>query len=325
MNDAAQWTDEIVNRNSFYPKRDFLFPKKRNFHYYNPKVINMNILKNFQGGYKYKMGLNFYRLFGGADYTLCLEILNTDYRLWHKTQISVDNNSSQGLELGNVGVKKLQHKYIDLINRVQFMYYHRIIINFKKLITGNKFFLHILVNIPNVGNDLSVYPMQFSGVYIIAYGITSKVSNIDPDKVYDYHSSFDIKPFEVKYNVTINASSNKVLNIALDRSKDTSAATFGLVKELFPFTTNYYVYRYYFEEFYDFSDAYIYRLIKSTSSVVINSLVPNINFPSKHLSDIRKDGLNVNNYTINFTPSGNFTNYTLCIVFYHWSIIEILL
>ena len=91
-----------------------------------------------------------------------------------------------------------------------------------------------------------------------------------------------------------------------------------MVKELFPFTKNY-VYRRYFEEFYDLSDANIYGLYKPPSGVVFNSLVPNIAVPNKHLSDIRKDGLNVNNFTINFTPYGYFTNYTLCIVLYHWS------
>ena len=91
-----------------------------------------------------------------------------------------------------------------------------------------------------------------------------------------------------------------------------------MVKELITFTTNY-VYKQYFKEFYDFSDANIYGLNKTSSGVVFNSLVPNITFPNKHLSDIRKEGLNITNYTINFTPSGNLTNYTLCIVFYHWS------
>ena len=113
---------------------------------------------------------------------------------------------------------------------------------------GNKFFLHILVNIPNVGNDLSVYPMQFSGVYLIAYGIMSSVSNIDPDKVYDYHTAFDIKPLEVEYNVDINANNKKILNIALDKNQNNSAATVGMVKEFIPFTKNL-VYRHYFEEF----------------------------------------------------------------------------
>ena len=319
MSSPSIWTDEIDDRTSFFPKKIAdLSNEKGNFHDYNHKVLYMNILKNFQGGYKYKMGLNFYRLVGGADYTLCLEILNTDYQLWHKTQISVDNNSSQGLQLGNVSVKKLQHRFIDSKGQSQYMYYHRVIINFKKLTTGNKFFIHILVNIPNNGNDLSVYPSQFSGLFIIAYGIMSAVSNIDSDKVYDYHTAFDIKPTQVKYNVIINANNKRLLNIALDKSSNASAATVGMVKELIPFTTNH-VYRQYFNEFYDFTDANIYGLNKTSSGVVLNSFQPNITIPNKHLADIRKEGLNVNNYNITFTPSANFTNFTLCMVFYHWS------
>ena len=327
MSSPAQWTDEIDNRTSFIPKKIAdLSTKKGNFHDYNHKVLYMTILKNFQGGYKYKMGLNFYRLVGGADYTLCLEILNTDYQLWHKTQISVDDNSSQGLRLGNVNVKKLQHSFTDSLNKTQFMYYHRVIINFKKLTTGNKFFIHILVNIPNNGNDLSVYPIQFSGVFIIAYGIMSKVSNIDPDKVYDYHTAFDVKPTQVVYNVDINANNKKILNIALDKGQDTSAATVGMVKELIPFSTNY-VYRRYFEKIYDFTDANNYGLNKSSYGVVINALnhynhnlgLHGISIPNRHLSDIKKEGLNITNYTIGLHPPPRFTNYTLCIVFYHWS------
>ena len=127
------------------------------------------------------MGVNFYRLTANADYTLCLEILNTDYQLWHKSQISVDKGTSTGLSIENVSVKKLSHRYITSANRVEFMYYHRIIVNFKKLSTGNKFSLHFLVNIPQEGTDLSVYPRQFSGVYLVTYGIVGKISNIDPD------------------------------------------------------------------------------------------------------------------------------------------------
>ena len=259
--------------------------------------------------------------------TLCLEILNIDYNLWHKTQISVDNNTSQGLQLGNVSVKKLQHRFIDSLNKTQFMYYHRVIINFKKLTTGNKFFIHILVNIPNNGNDLSVYPIQFSGVFIIAYGIMSKVSNIDPDKVYDYHTAFDVKPTQVVYNVDINTNNKKILNIALDKGQDTSAATVGMVKELIPFTTNY-VFRQYFTEIFDFTDVNNYILNKTSSGINFTALKHynnqtgnafNIIIPNKHIIDIRKEGLNINNYTISFYPYDNLTNYTLCIVFYHWN------
>ena len=319
MSSPSQWTDEIDNRNSFYPRKIAdLLPSKGNFHDYNHKVLYIDIFKNFQGGYNFKMGLNFYRLKGGADYTLCLEILNTDYQLWHKTQISVDNNSSQGLQLGNVSVKKLQHSYNDSKNQIQYIYYHRVIINFKKLTTGNKFFLHILVNIPNNGSDLAIYPSQFFGVFIIAYGIMSKVSNIDPDKVYDYHTAFDIQKTQVKYNVDINANQKAIRNIKLERGSNNSAATVGMVKELIPFTTSNYIYRQYFEDFHDFTDATKYKLVTGSSGAVFTGVNPNLGFQStKDLSFILPEGLRNLNYAINLTKPQS-SNFTICIVFKLW-------
>ena len=111
--------------------------------------------------YYYKMGINFYRLAANTEYTLCLEILNTDYNLWNNTQISVDKGTSKGLSIGNVMVKKLSHSYTNSSNLKKIMYYHRIIVNFRKLSTGNKFFLHILVDILKGGYDLSKYPIFF--------------------------------------------------------------------------------------------------------------------------------------------------------------------
>ena len=327
MSDASQWTDEITTGTSSNMKKIAdLPPIKGNFHDYNHKVIYMEIVKNSQGGYKYKMGINFYRLPKNVDYTLCLEILNTDYELWHKSQLSVDGGTPRGLINENVGVKKLSHRFTNSKGQTEYMYYHRIIVNFKKLLTGNTFFLHILVNIPQDGSDLAIYPKNFTGVYLIAYGIMNKVSNIDPDKVYDYHTAFDIQKTQVVYNVDIKANNKKILNISLDKNQNNGAATVGMVKELIPFTTNY-VYRRYFEEFYDFTNANNYGLSRGSSGIIINSVnyynniasLHNINIPNRNISDIKKDGLNITNYTITFRPSINFTNYTLCIVFYHWS------
>ena len=295
-----------------------LSPSKGNFHNYNHKVIFVTINKSSQGGYKYKMGINFYRLTANADYTLCLEILNTDYQLWHKSQISVDKGTSTGLSIGNVSVRKLSHRYSDSKGQTQFMYYHRIIVNFRKLSTGNKFFLHILVNIPQDGTDLAVYPRQFSGVYMIAYGILGTFSNIDPDKVYDYHTAFDVKPTEVVYNVDINANQKEIKNIKLDRQNDNSAATVALVKEEAPFTKNA-LYRLYFGEVYDFTNADSYGINIGSSGVVINSVKPNITLPpNKDLRFIYDKGLLVNNYDLTFSPSHSSKS-TLCIVF-HFSL-----
>ena len=153
--------------------------------------------------------------------------------------------------------------------------------------------------------------------------MVSKVSNIDPDKVYDYHTAFDIQKTQVVYNVDINANNKKILNIALDKGQDTSAATVGMVKELIPFTTNY-LYRQYFEKIYDFTDANNYGLSRGSSGIIINALnhynhnrgLHAIGIPNRNISDIRKEGLNITNYTISLHPPPYFTNYTLCIVFY---------
>ena len=335
MSNASQRTDEIDTGTSFViDKIADLPPSKGNFHTYNHKVIYVKINKNSQGGYKYKMAVNFYRLTANVDYTLCLEILNTDYQLWHKSQISVDRGTSTGLSIENVSVKKLSHRYLDQSSRTQFMYYHRIIVNFKKLTTGNKFFLHFLVNIPQEGTDLSGYPNPFTGVYFVTYGIIGKVANIDPDKVYDYHTAFYIKPSEVSYNVNINANNKKIINIQSDKSDNDSAATIGIVKEYntetlkslnknLPFIKNY-VYRKNFEHYFDFTDSNNYVLNKSSSGVVFNGLSSitgnsayNITFPNKTIDDIKENGLRINNYTISSKPPSSNTSYTICIVFSH--------
>ena len=210
MAGSSQWTDEKDGGDSFNITRVGDLPATSgNFHDYNHRVLFMTIKKNSQGGYKYKMGINFYRLSANTDYTLCLELLNTDDQLWHKSQISVDKGSSTGLSVGNVSLRKLSHRYSDSRGQTQYMYYDRVIVNFRKLSSGNKFFLHILVNIPQTGTDLAVYPRQFSGVYMIAYGILGTFSNIDPDKVYDYHTAFDIRSNEVVYKLILMPIKNQ--------------------------------------------------------------------------------------------------------------------
>ena len=285
MLNANQWTDEIGGGNSFnITKIDNLSPSNGNFHDYDHKVLYMTIIKNSQDGHKYKMGINFYRLVANTLYTLCLEIPNTDYQLRHKTQITVDKGTSKGLTIGNVSVRKCSHRYLDPKNQPEFIYYHRIIVNFRKT-TSSPYFLHILVNIPQTGTDLAAYPRNFSGVYMIAYGIVGTASNIDPDKVYDYHTAFDIKPTEVSYNVDINANNKKTININVDRNNDNSAATVGLFKELAPFTANAF-YRENFSEFYDFSDASLYKITRGSSGVAFTGLKPNITFTTKNIDKI---------------------------------------
>ena len=212
--------------------------------------------------------------------------------MWHKSQISIDKGTSTGLSVGNVSVKKLSHTYTTSSSKEEYMYYHRIIVNFRKLSTGNKFFLHILVNIPQDGTDLGVYPRNFSKVYMVAYGIVGTVSNIDPDKTYDYHTAYDIKPTEVIYNVDINANQKTIRNIGLDRKSNNSAATVGMVKELIPYTVNY-VYRQHFENLYDFSDASNYKINTSASGISFTGMNPGLTIATKNIDKLFEGGLRV--------------------------------
>ena len=249
-----------------------------------------------------------------VDYTLCIEILNTDYQLWHKSKVSIDKGSSQGSAIENVSVKKFTHRYTDAKGQTQFMYYHRMIINFRRTAPSHPYFLHLLVDIPQAGTDLAVYPKNFTGVYIIAYGILGRVPDVDADKVYDYHTAFDIKPTEVSFNVDINANQKVIRNIKLERNSNNSAATVGMVKELIPFTTNN-VYRQYFEEFYDFADASNYKLTQVSSGVSFTGLNPNITFTTKNLDKIREDGLNVDGYGLTITIPHS-PDYTMCVLYF---------
>ena len=127
MKDTLEWSDLIPGGNSFnMVKIGDLSPDKVNFHSYNHKVIYTTITKNSLGGYKYKMGIQCFPLTKIFDYTLCIEILNVDYQLWHKSRISIDKATSKGLTIGIVEVKKCCHRYIDSSNNVEYMYYHRV-------------------------------------------------------------------------------------------------------------------------------------------------------------------------------------------------------
>ena len=325
MQSASQWTDEITTRTSFVIKRfGDLQPNGGNFHSYNHRVVFFG-LKKFSGGYRFKFGLNFFRL-AASDYTICLEFLNTDYTLWHKTQIAVDHQSSSGLTFHSESVKKLTHTYYYPSGTINNMYYHRVIVSFTKNSSGRSFF-HVTVNMPEVGGDMSSYPSEFSKFYVIVYGINGAVGNIDPDRSYDYHTAFDVQSSQVTYNVPINMNNRAITNLNQDTS-DSSAATFGPIKELRGLHQKY-LYINMFDEVWDFkiSQKYDFSSSGSSSSIrfgfyALRGLVDNskkITFPRKDLSNIKYGGLDMNNYYVDIPLNPNLGNLILVIVFYYWS------
>ena len=324
MESAAQWTDEITTRTSFVIKKiGDLGTNSGNFHSYNHRVVFLG-LKKYSGGYKFKLGVNFYSLPVG-DYTICFELLNTDYTLWHKTQIEVDNRTSTGLTFISESVKKPSHSYFYPANNRNFMYYHRVIVSFTKAKSGRSFF-HLTVNMPEVGNDMSSYPSEFTKFYIIVYGINGAYGNVDPDRSFDYHTAFDIQPTQVVYNVGINANNKPITNLAIDQNTN-SAATVGMIKDLRKFLPLYF-YTNLFEELWDFRVADNYVLISPPSSssknINFNKLksikgTSTITFPIKSIINIEPNGLNVVNYNLDIPLPDNYGNLNMFIVYHFWS------
>ena len=156
---------------------------------------------------------------------------------------------------------------------------------------------------------------------MIAYGV-GKVSSIDPQKTYDYHTAFDIKPTEVVYNVDLDMNRKTILNTAPDRTKNNSAATVKMVKDLetklSPHTENN-AYQKIFEEFYDFSNAGNYKIVDrgQPSGIVMNSLLPNMHFTNMNVANIWEGGLRIQNKPVSLTLFGK-RSFTICVVMRLW-------
>ena len=139
-NGLLQWTDLLTNSIALNSIGD-LNATSGNYHTYNKKVIYASIIKNSQGGNKWRLAIQCYPLQKDKEYTLCLEILTTDYQLWHKSVITVDRTTSQGVTVKNWHVNKYLHEYRTSSNQVDYMYYHKLLVTFSKTASSTPLFL----------------------------------------------------------------------------------------------------------------------------------------------------------------------------------------
>ena len=164
MTNKLAWTD--LQADSFdITKIDNLMPQDGNYHQYNHKFLYTIITKDQQGGYSYKLGINCYQLDKDKDYTLCIEILNSDYQLWHKSVATIDKTTSKGVSVAGFTVQKFSHRYTNSSGNVDYMYYIKIIVNFQKTVSDTFYSLDLYVNIPQSGIDLNTYPKNWISAY----------------------------------------------------------------------------------------------------------------------------------------------------------------
>ena len=66
------------------------------------------------------MGINCCQLKKDMDYTLCIEILNSDYQLWHKSVATIDKTTSRGVSIAGFTVHKFSHQYTNSSGSVKY-------------------------------------------------------------------------------------------------------------------------------------------------------------------------------------------------------------
>ena len=197
------------------------------------------------------------------------------------------------------------------------MYYIKIIVNFQKPVSNLLYSLHLYVNIPQPSIDHNTYPENWTKHWIIAYGGFGKVSSVDPQKTYDYHTAFDIKPTEVVYNVDLDMNRKTILNIAPDKTRNNRPATVKIVKDLYPYTKNN-VYREIFEEFYDLSDVGIYKTVTGhPSGIIFRGMIPNISCSNMNIANVWEGGLRIQNKPLNLALFSK-RSFTICVVMQLW-------
>ena len=123
------------------------------------KVIYASIKKNSEGGYKWKLAIQCFPLQKDKEYTLCSEILTTDYQLWHKSVIS------QRVTAKRWHVNKFTHEYKTSSNHTEFMYYHKVVVVFSKTASSTPYFLH-------VENTLRMWDLIWEFTQLILINIT---------------------------------------------------------------------------------------------------------------------------------------------------------
>ena len=175
MADKLEWTNLLGDSFSI-SKIDNLVPDEGNYHQYNRKVLFTTSRKDQKGGCTYEIGILCFPLDKDKDYTLCSEILNSDYQLWHKSVATIDKNKSHGLTIDGAAVQKFSHTYINNNGSFEYMYYTKIMINFKKTALDPLYSLHLYVDIKQNGDNLNTYPVNWRKNWIIAYAVYGKTS-----------------------------------------------------------------------------------------------------------------------------------------------------
>ena len=200
MNDVNEWSSE------YGIKVDKFIDLQESPHSWNKRVLKITPVKN-GSNYRFRVGLQMFRMKTNETYSLMVERYNRDYKTWQREQ-----TSGTGVWVRTYNITKLQYHYG--VNNT--LYYTKTLIKFKKTSSSAPVFVYYTVHFDDNGGDLNTYPKDFiNQIYLVAYGVEGLVDNVDPE-VYDAHEAFKIDKTKMKMLGPLDMNGKQLMNVNLD-------------------------------------------------------------------------------------------------------------
>ena len=170
----------------------------------------MNIIPVKSGrNYRFRLGLQMFRMKTNESYSLIAELYNRDYETWQRQQTYVNGT---GMWVETHSTTKYQYRYGSRGD----LYYSKTLITFKKTSSSPPVFVYFTVHFDDKGGDMNTYPKEFKNqVYMVAYGVKGLTDHVGSE-VYDAHEAFEIDKTKMKMLVPLDMNGKKLLNTSFD-------------------------------------------------------------------------------------------------------------
>ena len=201
MDDVNEWSTE------YYVKVENFSDLSESPHSWDKRVLNIIPIK-IGSNYRFRLGLQMFRMKTNESYSLIVEFYNRDYKTWQRQQTFVNGT---GMWVKSYNTSKYQYHYGSSGD----LYYTKTLIKFKTS-SSAPIFVYYTVHFDDDGGDLNTYPKEFKNqVYMVAYGIEGLTDHVDPE-VYDAHEAFGIDKTKMKMLVPLDMNGKQLMNVNYD-------------------------------------------------------------------------------------------------------------
>ena len=141
MDDENEWSSE------YNVKVESFSNLTESPHSWDKKVLNISPIKSGRN-YRFRLGLQMYRMKTNESYSLIVELYNRDYKTWQRQQTTVDGT---GMWVISNNTLKYQYRYGSSGD----LYYSKTLIKFKKTSSSPPIFVYFTVHFDDNGGDMS--------------------------------------------------------------------------------------------------------------------------------------------------------------------------